>query len=74
LTALVDCNPAKLIYVSCDPRTLARDLARLAAADYRPVRIQPFDMFPQTVEVEAIALLEKCSEDSQAGWVPAVRC
>lgn len=60
LTALVDCNPAKLIYVSCDPRTLARDLARLAAADYRIVRIQPFDMFPQTVEVEAIALLEKC--------------
>jgi 23S rRNA (uracil1939-C5)-methyltransferase len=59
LTALVDCNPAKLIYVSCDPRTLARDLARLAAADYRIVRIQPFDMFPQTIEVEAIALLEK---------------
>ena len=60
LPALVDCNPAKLIYVSCDPRTLARDLARLAAADYRIVSIQPFDMFPQTVEVEAIALLEKC--------------
>lgn len=59
LTALIDNDPAKLIYISCDPRTLARDLDRLTAADYRAVAMQPFDMFPQTVEVETLALLAK---------------
>ncbi len=49
----------KLIYVSCDPQTLARDLNRLAQRGYHPLRVQPFDMFPQTEEVETVGLLEK---------------
>ena len=57
LDALLAFNAPKLIYVSCDPRSLARDLDRFCAANYRLVRIQPFDMFPQTEEVETVALL-----------------
>ena len=49
----------KMIYVSCEPTSLARDLDKLAQHGYRATRIQPFDMFPQTEEVETVALLEK---------------
>ena len=59
LTAIVSFNAPKLIYISCEPRSLARDLDRLVAANYRVEHIQPFDMFPQTEEVETLALLIK---------------
>jgi len=52
----------KLIYVSCDPQTLARDLDRFSQAGYTILRLQPFDMFPQTDQVETVALLERKSE------------
>ena len=51
--------PARIIYISCDPATLARDLALLATVDYRPVSLVPLDMFPQTHHVECMVLLEK---------------
>jgi 23S rRNA (uracil1939-C5)-methyltransferase len=57
LAALLEFKAPKLIYVSCEPRSLARDLDKLSAANYRVDRIQPFDMFPQTEEVETLALL-----------------
>jgi 23S rRNA (uracil1939-C5)-methyltransferase len=57
MDAIIAFNAARIIYVSCAPASLARDLDRLAAAGYRIARVQPFDMFPQTVEVETVALL-----------------
>lgn len=48
-------EPEKIIYVSCNPATLARDLNILAALDYRTKKIQPVDMFPFTSHVESVA-------------------
>jgi 23S rRNA (uracil1939-C5)-methyltransferase len=49
----------KIIYVSCNPQSQARDLDRLVHGGYAVRSLQPFDMFPQTEEVETVALLEK---------------
>jgi 23S rRNA (uracil1939-C5)-methyltransferase len=52
-------DPQRVVYVSCDAATLARDLDRLGGLGYRAVRLQPFDMLPQTEHVEVVALVEK---------------
>ena len=57
LSGLLDLAPDKIIYVSCNPATLARDLNILCAEKYRPTYIQPVDMFPRTHHVETVALL-----------------
>ena len=59
LEAVLAAGAPRIIYVSCEPRSLARDLDRLVAANYRVEQIQPFDMFPQTGEVETLVLLRK---------------
>lgn len=56
LQDILDLSPGSLIYISCDPATLARDGRRLAAGDYRLVRVVPFDMFPQTYHIESASL------------------
>ena len=56
---IIHANAPRVIYVSCDPQTLARDLKRLKEADYRIGGIHPFDMFPHTAEVETVVLLTK---------------
>ena len=56
--AVAACRPRRLIYVSCEPSTLARDAAWLGERGLHLRRVQPFDMFPQTEHVETVALLE----------------
>jgi len=51
--------PERILYVSCYPATLMRDLSILHALGYSCREIQPIDMFPQTVHLENVALLEK---------------
>ena len=52
-------NPGKIIYVSCNPATLARDLAILKELNYSTKKIQPVDMFPHSSHVESVALLNR---------------
>jgi 23S rRNA (uracil-5-)-methyltransferase RumA len=59
LEAILAARSPKIIYVSCDPKTLARDLDRFVWAGYALRAVEPFDMFPQTEEVETMALLTK---------------
>jgi 23S rRNA (uracil1939-C5)-methyltransferase len=51
--------PARITYVSCDPSTLARDLAALIAGGYELAEMQLFDLFPQTFHMETIARLRR---------------
>ncbi len=62
LDALLDVPPERVVYVSCDPETLARDLAVLAAGPFRIEQVRPVDMFPQTYHVEAVATLVRDDE------------
>ncbi|MCP4714123.1 MAG: 23S rRNA (uracil(1939)-C(5))-methyltransferase RlmD, partial [Deltaproteobacteria bacterium] len=54
IKALISSAPQTIVYVSCNPATLARDLKALAGAGYQIETIQPFDMFPQTFHIETI--------------------
>jgi 23S rRNA (uracil1939-C5)-methyltransferase len=57
LKSLAALGPRKILYVSCEPPTLMRDLARLGEIGYDVTRLQPLDMFPQTYHLEVIAEL-----------------
>jgi 23S rRNA (uracil1939-C5)-methyltransferase len=59
LDAIVHLAAPQLIYVSCDPSTLARDAARLVAGGYLLQQITPFDMFPQTFHIESISIWKR---------------
>ncbi|HEX3561559.1 MAG TPA: 23S rRNA (uracil(1939)-C(5))-methyltransferase RlmD, partial [Solirubrobacterales bacterium] len=56
---LIECEAPRIVYVSCNPTTLAPNAAQLTEAGYRLLRVKPVDMFPQTPHIECVALLEK---------------
>lgn len=57
ITAISAMNAERIIYVSCNPATLARDIKRLTEKGYKFIHAKPFDMFPQTGHVETVVLL-----------------
>ncbi len=59
LKAMLDMEPERIVYVSCNPSTLARDLRVLEDGGYETKEVQPVDMFPQTSHVECVTWLEK---------------
>ncbi|MVP00961.1 23S rRNA (uracil(1939)-C(5))-methyltransferase RlmD [Paenibacillus lutrae] len=63
LDTILQLRPERVVYVSCNASTLARDLRVLEDGGYRTVSVQPVDMFPHTVHVENVALLVRCDTD-----------
>ena len=64
LSSAVTLAPTRIVYVSCNPETLARDLLFLTKRGYRVKKIQPVDMFPHTNHVETVVLLSHKKPDS----------
>lgn len=56
---VIECDAPRIVYVSCNPTTLAPNAAQLGEAGYSLRRVRPVDMFPQTPHIECVALLEK---------------
>ncbi len=59
LDEIVGAAPRRIVYMSCDPDTLARDLEALAHSGYRTTTVQPFDFLPQTEHIETVALVTR---------------
>jgi 23S rRNA (uracil1939-C5)-methyltransferase len=59
LKAICQMKPERIVYVSCDPATLARDLKFLTGESYQVREVQPVDMFPHTVHVECVVLMSR---------------
>jgi 23S rRNA (uracil1939-C5)-methyltransferase len=56
---VLECEAKRIVYVSCNPTTLAPNAAQLVEAGYRLTRVRPVDMFPQTPHIECVALFER---------------
>ncbi|MBQ9342247.1 MAG: 23S rRNA (uracil(1939)-C(5))-methyltransferase RlmD [Lachnospiraceae bacterium] len=65
LGTILKMAPSRIVYVSCDSATLARDLKILCETDYRIDKLQCFDQFPHTVHVETVCLLSKLKDAKQ---------
>ena len=67
---IIEAQPSRIVYVSCNPTTLAPNAAQMVEAGYRLVRVRPVDMFPQTPHIESVALLERSLTACKAGARP----
>ena len=56
---VIECGAARIVYISCNPTTLAPNAAQLTEAGYRLRQVTPVDMFPHTPHVECVAVLER---------------
>jgi 23S rRNA (uracil1939-C5)-methyltransferase len=56
---ILEAQPSRIVYVSCNPTTLAPNAAQMVEAGYRLIKVRPVDMFPQTPHIETVALLER---------------
>jgi 23S rRNA (uracil1939-C5)-methyltransferase len=56
---IIEAGPSRIVYVSCNPTTLAPNAAQLVEAGYELKRVRPVDMFPQTPHIECVALLDR---------------
>ncbi len=56
---VIKLNPEKIVYVSCNPTTQARDIKLFKETGYNLIKVRPVDMFPHTYHIENVALLEK---------------
>lgn len=65
IKTVAEMSPERVVYVSCDSATLARDCQRFAALGYRTLAATPVDMFPHTAHVETVVLLSKGEIDSK---------
>lgn len=65
LDAIGKAKPRRVVYVSCDPSTLARDLKILEEKGYKTEKVQPVDMFPHTSHVESIILMTHCGRNGK---------
>lgn len=62
LQSLVKLSPGRIVYISCNPETLARDMQYLLHKGYRAEKIQPVDMFPHTRHIECIVCFTRCND------------
>ena len=65
LSAVAQMSPRRVVYVSCNPSTAARDAAWLGQHGYRAEKVQPVDLFPRTKHVECVIALSKGEIDSK---------
>jgi 23S rRNA (uracil1939-C5)-methyltransferase len=64
LKRLLEINSPKIVYISCNPSTFARDAAELVTAGYRLEQVSPVDMFPHTMHIELVSRFERSPENS----------
>jgi len=64
IDGIFNLNPQIIVYVSCDPSTLARDAKRLIEVGYKLKQVTPFDLFPQTYHIESISIFERFNLDA----------
>jgi 23S rRNA (uracil1939-C5)-methyltransferase len=62
IRGVVELGASRIIYISCDPGTLARDLSMFRSGGYLPLRTRPVDMFPHTYHIESVTLLRRISQ------------